>query len=58
MKARTQPCKFKMFALVRDKHGKVKFDDWFNIPDEIGHALTDEDWEYIHQKRLETQKET
>lgn len=43
--------KIKAFFLIRDKSGKPVFDNWFNIPPEIAHALTDEDWKYIEEMR-------
>lgn len=38
-------------AIVRDKNGNVKFDDWNNIPEIFHAALTPADWEYIKERQ-------
>ena len=45
--------KVKAFGILRDRKGRPKLDDWYNIPDEISVGLTDEDWDYIAMKRQE-----
>lgn len=41
--------KIKATILVRDRHGRVKFDDWNNIPEIYHPHLTPEDWGWIHR---------
>ncbi len=43
---------FKGYFLVRDKNGKPKFDDIFNIADEFWNELTTDEQEIILQERL------
>lgn len=57
MKAKAGKTKCKGYILVRDKRGRPKFDDWFNIPEGFYASLTDEDWEYIADKRDELKQE-
>lgn len=42
----------KGYFLVRDKNGKPKFDDIFNIADEFWNDLTKDEQEIILQERL------
>ena len=51
MNAKSENIKIKMFALVRDQHGKPVIDDLNNIPIEISHALTEEDRIYIEEMK-------
>jgi ribosome maturation factor RimP len=41
----------KLVAVVRDKNGNVKLDDYENIPDEVLQVLTKEDFNYIQTIR-------
>jgi len=40
MNIKATPQKFKGFALIRDKNGNPKIDDYKNCPDEIKQQLT------------------
>lgn len=53
VKTKASPGKVKAFLLIRDPVTNVPlFDDYDKeIPPEIAHALTAEDWEYINQQR-------
>lgn len=42
-----------IIAVVRDKNGNVKFDDWNNIPQSFYPALTESDWQHIASKKAE-----
>lgn len=42
---------FKGYFLVRDKNGKPRFDDIFNIADEFWNELTKDEQEIILQER-------
>ena len=46
-----QKAKLRVFGLVRDKNGKPKFDDIFNIPEDIWNMLTPEEQEEIENGR-------
>jgi len=45
MDVNAKPFEFKGFALVRDKNGKPKIDDYKNCPDEIKAMLTNQERE-------------
>ena len=46
-----QPAQGKLYGLVRDKDGNVRFDDWFNIDKGFHGVLTEEDWQYIKEQQ-------
>ena len=45
------PGKFTGFALVRDKDGKPKIDDYENCPEEIKAMLTPQERQFFETKR-------
>lgn len=57
MNGKARQSNYKGYLLIRDKRGRPKFDDWFNIPEQFFGSLTDEDWEYIADKRDELKQE-
>lgn len=57
MKAEASPGKYKGFMLVRDSEGNPIFDDYLNIPQEISHVFTSEDWDYVEKKILQGNQE-
>ena len=46
---KAQDGEIKVFGLVRNAKGQPQFDDYFNIPKEFHHVLTEEDWQYIKE---------
>ena len=51
MQVHAEPAKTILVAVVRNKHGQIQFDDYDNIPECFHPSLTDEDWEYIKERR-------
>lgn len=46
-----QKVKLKGFALIRDKNGKPKIDDYENCPKEIKAMLTDEERNFFEKRK-------
>jgi len=52
MSSKAKASNFKGYLLVRDKDGKPKFDDIFNIPTYFWNTLTESEKSVVENERL------